>query len=94
MAAELLHGTFGVISLIVGSFAATHIDDLMMLVSYTCPDAGGDPTMSTFNFEPIGVALSSDAPRLTNLAENYSALLPGTGMIELPRPAWFEKANR
>ncbi len=60
-----------------------------LLALYQHPNAGLATTISTFSFEPIGVALSSDAHLLTNVVQNYFTLLEGTGTLERLRAAWF-----
>jgi polar amino acid transport system substrate-binding protein len=64
-----------------------------ILALYQNPDAGLVATISTFSFEPIGVALSSDAILLTNVVQNYFKLLEGTGTLERLRLAWFDNAT-
>jgi len=64
-----------------------------ILALYQNPDAGLVATISTFSFEPIGVALSSDAILLTNVVQNYFKLLEGTGTLERLRLAWFDNAS-
>jgi polar amino acid transport system substrate-binding protein len=60
-----------------------------LVALYQHPDAGLATTISTFSFEPIGVALSPDAHLLTNVIQNYFTLLEGTGTLERLRLAWF-----
>jgi polar amino acid transport system substrate-binding protein len=62
---------------------------ICILALYQHPNAGLATAVSPFTFEPIGVALSSDAPLLTNLVGNYLELLEGTGTLERLRLAWF-----
>ncbi len=64
-----------------------------ILALYQNPDAGLVATISTFSFEPIGVAISSDAILLTNVVQNYFKLLEGTGTLERLRLAWFDNAT-
>ena len=64
-----------------------------ILALYQNPEAGLVATISTFSFEPIGVALSSDALLLTNVVQNYFTLLEGTGTLERLRAAWFDNAS-
>jgi len=64
-----------------------------ILALYQNPDAGLVATISTFSFEPIGVALSSDAILLTHVVQNYFKLLEGTGTLERLRLAWFDNAT-
>ena len=61
-----------------------------VLALYQHPDADLVTTVSTFSFEPIGVALSSDAHLLINAVQNYFTLLEGTGKLERLRTSWFE----
>jgi polar amino acid transport system substrate-binding protein len=61
-----------------------------ILALYQNPDVGLVTTVSTFSFEPIGVALSADAHLLTNVIQNYFALLEGTGTLERLRMVWFD----
>jgi polar amino acid transport system substrate-binding protein len=62
---------------------------ICILALYQHPNAGLATTISPFTFEPIGAALSSDAPLLTNLVSNYLTLLEGTGTLEQLRAIWF-----
>ena len=62
---------------------------ICILALYQHPDAGLSATFSPFTFEPIGVALSSDALLLTNLVDNYLELLEGTGTLDRLREIWF-----
>ena len=61
-----------------------------ILALYQNPSVGLVTTVSTFSFEPIGVALSSDAHLLTNVIQNYFTLLEGTGTLERLRMIWFD----
>jgi ABC-type amino acid transport substrate-binding protein len=61
-----------------------------LLALYQHPDVGLVTTISTFSFEPIGVALSSDAHLLTNVVQNFFKLLEGTGTLESLRNVWFD----
>jgi polar amino acid transport system substrate-binding protein len=63
---------------------------ICILALYQHPDAGLVTTVSPFTFEPIGIALSSEAALLTNLVENYLTLLEGTGALNRLRALWFE----
>jgi polar amino acid transport system substrate-binding protein len=63
---------------------------ICVLALYQHPYADLAATFSPFTFEPIGVALSSDAVLLTNLVENYLELLEGTGVLGALRKTWFE----
>jgi polar amino acid transport system substrate-binding protein len=63
---------------------------ICVLALYQHPDAGLATAISPFTFEPIGVALSSDAPLLTNLVQNYFGLLEGTGTLDRLRAIWFD----
>ncbi len=63
---------------------------ITILALYQHPNVGLATTISKFSFEPIGVALSSDAHLLTNVVQNYFKLLEGTGTLELLRALWFE----
>jgi polar amino acid transport system substrate-binding protein len=60
-----------------------------ILALYQHPNAGLASTISTFSFEPIGIALPSDALLLRNVVENYFTLLEGTGTLERLRQVWF-----
>ena len=62
---------------------------ITLVALYQHPDVGLATTISTFSFEPIGVAVSPDAHLLTNVIQNYFKLLDGTGMLEQLRMAWF-----
>jgi len=64
-----------------------------ILALYQNPEAGLVTTISMFSFEPIGVALSSDAHLLINVVQNYFTLLEGTGTLERLRAAWFDDAS-
>ncbi len=64
-----------------------------VLALYQHPDAGLATTISTFSFEPIGVALSADAHLLTNVVQNFFTMLEGTGTLERLRIAWFNNAD-
>jgi len=64
-----------------------------ILALYQNPDTELVATISTFSFEPIGVALSSDAHLLINVVQNYFKLLEGTGTLERLRLAWFDNAS-
>lgn len=57
---------------------------------YQHPDVGLSTTVSTFSFEPIGVALAPEAHLLTNVIQNYFTLLEGTGALERLRIVWFD----
>jgi len=63
-----------------------------ILALYQHPDTELVTTVSTFSFEPIGVALSSDAHLLTNAVQNYFSLLEGTGTLERLRALWFDNS--
>ena len=54
------------------------------------PDADLASTVSTFSFEPIGVAIAPEGHLLTNVVQNYILLLEGTGTLERLRAAWFD----
>jgi len=60
-----------------------------ILALYQHPNAGLATTMSTFSFEPIGLALSSDSHLLKNVVDNYFTFLEGTGTLERLRAVWF-----
>jgi polar amino acid transport system substrate-binding protein len=62
---------------------------ICVLALYQHPGAGLAAAFSPFTFEPIGVALSSDATLLTNLVENYLDLLEGIGTLSRLREIWF-----
>lgn len=64
-----------------------------ILALYQNPDTELVATISPFSFEPIGVALSSDAHLLVNVVQNYFKLLEGTGTLEQLRLAWFDNAS-
>ena len=64
-----------------------------LLELYRNPDVGLVSTISTFSFEPIGVALSPDSHLLHNAVQNYFTLLEGTGMLERLRLMWFDNAD-
>jgi polar amino acid transport system substrate-binding protein len=54
------------------------------------PDADLASTVSTFSFEPIGVAIAPEGHLMTNVVQNYVLLLEGTGTLERLRAAWFD----
>jgi len=64
-----------------------------LLELYRHPDAGLVSTISTFSFEPIGVAVSPDSHLLHNAVQNYFTLLEGTGTLERLRLIWFDNAD-
>jgi polar amino acid transport system substrate-binding protein len=57
------------------------------------PNAGLVTTISTFSFEPIGVAIAPGSHLLQNVVQNYFTLLEGTGMLERLRLAWFDNSD-
>ena len=64
-----------------------------LLELYRHPGVGLVSTISTFSFEPIGVALSPDSHLLQNAVQNYFTLLEGTGTLERLRLMWFDNAE-
>jgi polar amino acid transport system substrate-binding protein len=72
----------------VGAMIADY--PITLLALYQHPGVGLVTTISTFSFEPIGVALSSDAHLLTNVVQNFFTLLEGTGTLERLRTVWFD----
>jgi polar amino acid transport system substrate-binding protein len=64
-----------------------------ILALYRNPSVGLVTAVSTFSFEPIGVALSADAFLLTNVIQNYFTLLEGTGTLERLRMIWFDNGS-
>jgi polar amino acid transport system substrate-binding protein len=63
---------------------------ITIMALYQHPDSGLATTISKVSFEPIGVALSSDARLLTNVVQNYFKMLEGTGTLDRLRALWFE----
>lgn len=60
-----------------------------ILALYQHPNAGLATTISTFSFEPIGVAIASNGHLMKNVVQNYFTLLEGTGTLERLRAVWF-----
>jgi len=54
------------------------------------PDAGLTFVESDFSAQPIGVAVTPDAPLLLNLVENYLRSLEQIGLLDELREKWFE----
>jgi polar amino acid transport system substrate-binding protein len=53
------------------------------------PDAGLITSGASFTVEPMGIALSSNDPRLANLVQTYLDALAQSGALEKARAFWF-----